>query len=218
MFKVTDNRGLLSKPAEPLGKSGEASRPGDLSPPSTEEMQTQSHRETAPQPRPQDNEADARTMMVGPGVSVSGTISSCSRLILEGTIDAKLDDCQHVIVAQTGVFKGDVSTDNADVHGRFEGDLVVRKRLLVRATGPVSGTLTYGEIEIECGGKIAGAARPHEGGNAGSYSRLARAGKDPLIGGPQTAELPLSMATHGPAPHLVAASSAIPAIDVSIDC
>src|ERR1700676_742771 len=213
MFKVTDNRGLLSKPAEPLGKSGEASRPGDLSPPSTEEMQTQSHRETAPQPRPQDNEADARTMMVGPGVSVSGTISSCSRLILEGTIDAKLDDCQHVIVAQTGVFKGDVSTDNADVHGRFEGDLVVRKRLLVRATGQVSGTLTYGEIEIECGGKISGAIRPHKDASTGSYSRPAQANEERLTGSEPATQFPLSMRSNGPAQPLAMASGPIPAIN-----
>jgi cytoskeletal protein CcmA (bactofilin family) len=152
-------------------------------------------------------------MIVGPGVSVSGTISSCSRLILEGTIDAKLDDCQHVIVAQTGVFKGDVATDNADVHGRFEGDLVVRKRLLVRATGQVSGTLTYGEIEIERGGKISGAIRARESGSTVSYSRPAGTNADPFTGSPQATELPLSMRTNGPAPHLAVTSSPIPEIN-----
>ncbi len=89
-------------------------------------------------------------------MSVSGTITSCDRLVAEGTVDAKLDGCQHVVVAQTGVFRGTVSTDHADVHGRFEGELVVKKRLLVRAAGQVSGTVSYGEIEIECGGRISG--------------------------------------------------------------
>ena len=45
----------------------------------------------------------------------------------------------------------------ADVHGRFEGELVVSKRLLIRAGGHVSGQITYGEIEIESGGAISGA-------------------------------------------------------------
>jgi len=31
-----------------------------------------------------------------------------------------------------------------------------RYRLLIRATGHVSGTITYGEIEIERGGKVSG--------------------------------------------------------------
>ena len=42
----------------------------------------------------------------------------------------------------------------ADIRGRFDGDLVVHKRLLIRATGRVSGAIRYGEIEIEAGGKI----------------------------------------------------------------
>jgi len=42
------------------------------------------------------------------------------------------------------------------VRGRFEGDLTVRKRLLIRSGGHVSGTVTYGEIEIESGGGISG--------------------------------------------------------------
>ena len=67
-----------------------------------------------------------------------------------------MEKCQHVIVAETGLFNGHASTENADVRGRFEGELVVRKRLLIRSGGHVSGTISYGEIEIESGGKITG--------------------------------------------------------------
>ena len=44
----------------------------------------------------------------------------------------------------------------AEIQGRFEGNLVVRKRLLIKASGRVSGTIRYGQIEIECGGQISG--------------------------------------------------------------
>jgi cytoskeletal protein CcmA (bactofilin family) len=103
------------------------------------------------------HEVDRRTLIIGEGISLSGEVTSCDRLIVEGTIEAKLEKCQHVIVAETGVFNGNASTENADVRGRFQGELVVRKRLLIRAGGHVSGTITYGEIEIESGGKISGA-------------------------------------------------------------
>jgi cytoskeletal protein CcmA (bactofilin family) len=33
---------------------------------------------------------------------------------------------------------------------------VVRNRLVIKATGRVSGTIRYGRIEIECGGQIHG--------------------------------------------------------------
>lgn len=61
-----------------------------------------------------------------------------------------------MLINEGGLFKGESATEHADIHGAFEGDLVVRKRLLVRSTGRLSGTITYGEIEIERGGKISG--------------------------------------------------------------
>src|SRR5437588_2709067 len=85
-----------------------------------------------------DNQVDRRTMIVGPGMAFTGEITSCDRLIVEGSIDASLSKCQYVIIAETGLFNGHASTDNADVHGRFQGELVVGKRLLIRAGGHVS--------------------------------------------------------------------------------
>ena len=98
-------------------------------------------------------------------MSVSGDIGSRDRLIVEGSITASLPKCQHVMIAETGVFSGHASTDNADVRGRFDGELVVRKRLLIRAGGHVSGNVTYGEIEIESGGGISGTIEKSENSN-----------------------------------------------------
>jgi cytoskeletal protein CcmA (bactofilin family) len=109
-----------------------------------------------------DDGVDARTLIVGREISFTGDVTSCDRLIIEGSIEAKLQNCQNMIIAETGIFRGDGSTENADVQGRVEGGLVVRKRLLIRASGHVSGTITYGEIEIEAGGKISGTIQAYE--------------------------------------------------------
>jgi cytoskeletal protein CcmA (bactofilin family) len=190
MVGATEKREL--KPTEPFWKTSEPVRLSDppLPPPETES-----------DPRPRSNQTEARTLIVGAGMSLSGTITSCDRLVAEGTVDAKLDGCQQVIVAQTGVFRGNVSTDNADVHGRFEGELVVQKRLLVRSAGQVSGTVSYGEIEIERGGKISGQIKPQEGDSVGSHSKLAQADRNPTL-------LPRSIDTDGPAPGIVVANRA----------
>ena len=102
------------------------------------------------------SEADVRTLIIGPGVSVKGEITSCNRLIVQGTIEAKLADCPNVVIKEGGVFNGESTTEDADVQGSFDGKLVARKRLIIRATGRVSGNISYGEIEIERGGKIFG--------------------------------------------------------------
>jgi cytoskeletal protein CcmA (bactofilin family) len=85
-----------------------------------------SRQATEAQAQPRGNEIDVRTMIVGPQTSFSGQITSCNRLIVEGAVDAKLDNCQYLITNETGVFEGDVSTENADVHGRFEVDQLDR--------------------------------------------------------------------------------------------
>jgi cytoskeletal protein CcmA (bactofilin family) len=113
-------------------------------------------------------EVDRRTLIVGQGISLSGEVTSCERLIVEGSIEARLQKCQHVIIGETGFFHGNASTENADVRGRFEGELVVRKRLHIRAGGHVYGTITYGEIEIESGGAISGTIEKAEASEVGS--------------------------------------------------
>src|SRR5947207_12808255 len=151
--KPTDQAGGKPvKPTEPFWKTTESPRSADPSPP---------HHETEPQSRSHSTGADLRTLIIGPGVSVKGEITSCNRLIVEGKIEAKLADCPNVIIKEGGVFNGESTTQDADIQGCFAGNLVVRGRLLVRATGTVGGKIAYGEIEIERGGQISGEISDH---------------------------------------------------------
>jgi cytoskeletal protein CcmA (bactofilin family) len=117
-----------------------------------------------PPPAPRLGEADARKLIVGREISLSGEITSCDKLLIEGSVEANLQNCHDVDIAESGLFKGSATIDQIEVRGRFEGNLIVRNRLLIRATGRVSGTIRYGQIEIECGGQISGdiQAQAHE--------------------------------------------------------
>jgi cytoskeletal protein CcmA (bactofilin family) len=77
-------------------------------------------------------------------------------LVVEGTIKANIKECRDIAIAEGGLFSGSASVQSADISGRFEGDLKVSGRLLIRAPGLVSGTVQYSELEIERGGRIAG--------------------------------------------------------------
>jgi cytoskeletal protein CcmA (bactofilin family) len=112
---------------------------------------------------PRRSEADVRKLIVGREISLSGEITSCDKLIVEGSVEANLQQCHDVDISETGLFKGSASIDEIEVRGRFEGNLIVRKRLLIRATGRVSGTIRYGQIEIECGGQISGDIQAQSG-------------------------------------------------------
>jgi len=109
-----------------------------------------------PAGQPRRNEAEVRKLIVGREITLSGEITSCDMLLVEGSVEANLTNCRDVDIAESGLFKGSASIEDAEIRGRFEGNLVVRKRLLIKASGRVSGTIRYGQIEIECGGQISG--------------------------------------------------------------
>ena len=59
-------------------------------------------------------------------------------------------------IAQNGVFQGTIAVDEAVVHGRFDGELTVRKQLVIQATGRVSGKIRYTKIKVEEGAELSG--------------------------------------------------------------
>ncbi len=99
---------------------------------------------------------DAKKLIVGREIRLSGEITACDKLVVEGRVEANLSDSHAIEIAPTGYFKGDAEVDEAVISGEFSGTLRVRGRLVVRATGRIAGEVRYGELEVEAGGKIVG--------------------------------------------------------------
>jgi cytoskeletal protein CcmA (bactofilin family) len=99
---------------------------------------------------------DSKCLIVSRDIRLSGEISACDKLIVEGHIEASLPGARVIEVSSTGYFKGNADVEEADIAGNYEGELIARDRLVVRAGGRVSGTIRYGRIVIESGGEISG--------------------------------------------------------------
>ncbi len=107
-------------------------------------------------PRRQQESSETKKLTVGRDICLSGDITSCDKLLVEGSVQASLSDAHIIEIAETGFFKGSAEVDEADINGRFEGQLTVRERLVVRSHGLVSGTVRYQRLVVEEGGVIAG--------------------------------------------------------------
>ncbi len=99
---------------------------------------------------------DHKTLLIARDVSISGKVGPCERLLVEGQLEAAVGDCRELDVARNASFKGSIRVEDADIAGLFDGEMVVRRRLRVRATGRLRGRISYGHIEIEPGGQIDG--------------------------------------------------------------
>ncbi len=95
-------------------------------------------------------------LTVGPNIKLKGVeITDCDTLFVEGTVEATMDS-RLMQIAEGGAFKGSADIDIAEIHGEFDGQLTAREKLVIHATGKVTGTVRYGKLVIEEGGQISG--------------------------------------------------------------
>lgn len=100
-----------------------------------------------------------RLLTVGPETCLKGEISHCDRVMIEGQVDAEMSDVELLEIAEGGVFRGTAKVGNAEISGKFDGELSVSGRLVIYERGLVNGKVTYGEIQVMRGGKIVGEIR-----------------------------------------------------------
>jgi cytoskeletal protein CcmA (bactofilin family) len=82
-------------------------------------------------------------------------ITDCDTLVVEGRVEATLDS-RVLEIAEHGVFQGTIAVDQAEIRGRFEGEITVRKMLVIQGTGKVSGKIRYARIKVEEGAELSG--------------------------------------------------------------
>lgn len=99
---------------------------------------------------------DGRRLIVGREICLSGEITACDTLVVEGQVEATLNESHRIEIAESGYFKGKVDIAIAEIKGRFDGELIARERLIIRKSGRVAGTIAFAEIEIERGGEVSG--------------------------------------------------------------
>lgn len=107
-------------------------------------------------------------LTVGPNIKLKGVeITDCDTLLVEGTVEATMNSRVIEIAAQ-GAFRGSAEIDIAEIRGQFDGNLTVRQKLVIHATGQVTGKVRYGKLVIEEGGQLCGDVQHMAAGGAAS--------------------------------------------------
>src|SRR5215469_1170710 len=100
--------------------------------------------------------SERRTLVVGRGISVQGTVQDAERLVVEGTVEASMIHATELAISPGGVFKGEIEVEDAEIAGTIDGTLTARGSLVVRASGKVLGTAHCRRLQVEDGGQITG--------------------------------------------------------------
>ncbi len=102
-------------------------------------------------------------LIVGPNIKLRGVeIDDCDTLVVEGRVEATMVS-RTIQIAEGGAFSGKVDVDLAEIHGEFKGELTARRKLVVHASGTVSGKIRYGKMQVNEGGVMSGDVGALEG-------------------------------------------------------
>ena len=101
------------------------------------------------------------TLVIPRGIPFRGRIDSCETLPVEGVLVTELKGFRVLAVVPSGVIRGSADVELADIGGTLEGTLTLGELLTLRASGRVlCKTISYGKLEIACGGIVIGAVEP----------------------------------------------------------
>jgi len=102
------------------------------------------------------DDAAGSKLIVGPNIKLKGVeIDDCDTLVVEGRVEATMVS-RAIQIAESGAFIGKVDVDVAEIRGDFQGEMTARKKLVIHASGKVSGKIRYGKVLVQEGGEMSG--------------------------------------------------------------
>ncbi|MDQ7916567.1 polymer-forming cytoskeletal protein [Mesonia sp. MT50] len=88
---------------------------------------------------------------ISQGTTFKGDIQAQGGFRVEGTLEGTLITTGKVVIGKSGIIKGEMKCENADVEGSFSGKLKVNSALLLKSTAQIDGEVITGKLSIEPG-------------------------------------------------------------------
>ena len=101
------------------------------------------------------------TVIIGNGVKMIGEITDADNVQIDGNADVTMNT-DNLMIGGTGDLKGTITSHNADVWGKLDGEVKVGGTLTIQEQGSVSGSIEYENLQIKLGGKIKGDVKVSE--------------------------------------------------------
>jgi len=94
-------------------------------------------------------------VVIGNGVKMKGEITDADEVQIDGSADVTMNT-DNLVIGGTGDLKGTITSHNADVWGKLDGEVKIGGTLTIQELGSVSGSIEYENLQIKLGGKIKG--------------------------------------------------------------
>ena len=89
------------------------------------------------------------TTIINAGTEIKGDISCSNDLRIDGTITGNINSSSKIVIGASGVVKGDISGNQADIVGKVSGNIKTKDLLQLRGECVVNGNLFAGKLQVE---------------------------------------------------------------------
>ncbi|PVW15115.1 bactofilin family protein [Marixanthomonas spongiae] len=88
---------------------------------------------------------------INKGTTLEGDVVSEGFFRIDGTINGTIKTPSKVVLGKSGLIKGTLTCENADIEGKFEGSLDVSGTLSLKSTAHIEGEVVAGKLAVEPG-------------------------------------------------------------------
>lgn len=93
------------------------------------------------------------------GTVIKGSVSAVGDFRMDGTLEGNITLNGKLVVGETGVIKGNIVCQNANIIGHVNGNISVKELLSLSSTANVKGDILINRLSIEPGATFSGTCR-----------------------------------------------------------
>jgi cytoskeletal protein CcmA (bactofilin family) len=90
------------------------------------------------------------------GTEIVGDIKSDSNIRIDGKLKGTIITKGRLVIGPTGSIEGDITCENADIEGNFNGKISVNQLLSLKSTAKLTGDIHTSKLAIEPGASFTG--------------------------------------------------------------
>ncbi len=97
------------------------------------------------------NEASKEQNKIAQGTKITGNIEAKGGFRIDGTVEGSIKTPGKVVIGKEGFVKGDLECENADIEGKFLGNIKISATLSLRSSAFIEGEAIVGKLAVEPG-------------------------------------------------------------------
>ena len=119
----------------------------------------------------ENNKGNKMSSILGPEIEIKGDVKAKGSLLIYGKVLGNIISSGTVSTANGSYIKGNIESNEANLSGHIEGDVEVKKKLILGNKSHLSGNLKASILTIEEGAKFDGMCNMAKVESIGSTSK-----------------------------------------------